>query len=81
MQLPIDCLTLPPFAGPSWRPKYADAVVHGYCRQHMGYMDIKTLAETLHDAKDALREFTMNSLDGSMKVFKWYPSTSTGSRV
>lgn len=33
--------------------KYADAVVRGYScvsRQYIGYMDIKTLAETLHDA-------------------------------
>jgi hypothetical protein len=64
--------------------KYADAVVHGYCRVSRQHMDIKTLAETLHDAKDALREFTKNPLHGSMKVYPvqmvpvdWFQSLST----
>jgi len=36
--------------------KYAGAVVHGYShviRQYLGYTEIKTLAETLQDARDA----------------------------
>ncbi|KAF8956725.1 hypothetical protein BDZ97DRAFT_154780 [Flammula alnicola] len=67
--------------------KYADAVVRGYShviRQYMGYMDIKTPAECLQDAKDALRESAMSSMDGSMKVYPvqmspvdWFQSLST----
>ena len=67
--------------------KYADAVVRGYShviRQYLGYMDIKSPAETLQDAKDALRESAMSSLDGSMKVYPiqmtpvdWFQSLST----
>jgi len=67
--------------------KYADAVVRGYShviRQYLGYMDIKTPAETLQDAKDSLRESAMSSLDGSMKVYPvqmapidWFQSLST----
>ncbi|KIM41608.1 hypothetical protein M413DRAFT_27918 [Hebeloma cylindrosporum] len=55
--------------------KYADAVVCAYShvfRQYMGYMDLKTLktlAEALRDAKDALRESAMSSLDGSVKIY------------
>lgn len=50
----------------------------------MDYKDIRTLAETLHDVKDALHEFIMNSLDGSMKIYPvqmvpvdWFQSRST----
>ncbi|KIM38832.1 hypothetical protein M413DRAFT_29778 [Hebeloma cylindrosporum] len=67
--------------------KYADAVVRGYShviRQYLGYMDIKTPAETLQDAKDSLRESAMSSLDGSMKIYPiqmspvdWFQSLST----
>ena len=67
--------------------KYADAVVRGYShviRQYLGYMDIKSPAETLQDAKDALRESAMSSLDGSMKIYPiqmtpvdWFQSLST----
>ena len=67
--------------------KYADAVVRGYShviRQYLGYMDIKSTAETLQDAKDALRESAMSSLDGSMKIYPiqmtpvdWFQSLST----
>ncbi|KAJ7920262.1 hypothetical protein B0H13DRAFT_1539245, partial [Mycena leptocephala] len=52
--------------------KYSDAVVRGYShsiRQYMGYMDIASPAEALQDAKDALREAAMSSLDGSMNVY------------
>ena len=51
--------------------KYADVVVRGYShviRQYTGDMDIKTLAETLQDAKGALRESAMSYIDDSMKV-------------
>jgi len=67
--------------------KHADAVVRGYShviRQYMGYMDIKTPAEILQDAKDALRESAMSSLDGSMNVYPiqmqpidWFKGLST----
>ena len=67
--------------------KYADAVVRGYShviRQYLGYMDIKTPAETLQDAKDALRESSTSSLDGSLKIYPiqmspvdWFQSLST----
>jgi hypothetical protein len=67
--------------------KYADAVVRGcshVIRQYMGYMDIKTLAETLQDAKDALRESATSTPDGSMKIYPvqmvpvyWFQSLST----
>ena len=39
--------------------KHADAVVRGYShniRQYLGYMDIKSSAKILQDAKDALHE-------------------------
>ncbi|KAF9530520.1 hypothetical protein CPB83DRAFT_882060 [Crepidotus variabilis] len=67
--------------------KYGDAVVRGYShaiRQYFGYMDIKTPAEALQDAKDSLRESAVSSLDGSMKVYPvqmqpidWFQSLST----
>ena len=67
--------------------KYADAVVLGYShtiRQYLGYMDITSPAEMLQDAKDALRESSASSLDGSMKVYPvqmspvdWFQSLST----
>ena len=67
--------------------KYADAVVRGYShviRQYLGYMDIKTPAESLQDAKDSMRESSMSSLDGSMKIYPiqmspvdWFQSLST----
>ena len=67
--------------------KYADAVVLGYShtiRQYLGYMDIKSPAELLQDAKDSFRESSASSLDGSMKVYPvqmspvdWYRSLST----
>ncbi|KAJ7203437.1 hypothetical protein C8J57DRAFT_1408070 [Mycena rebaudengoi] len=67
--------------------KYSDAVVRGYShsvREYMGYMDIASPGEALQDAKDALRESAMSSLDGSMKVYPiqmnpldWFEGLST----
>ena len=67
--------------------KHADAVVRGYShniRQYLGYMDIKSSAEILQDAKDALREAASSSLDGAMKVYPvqmspidWFQGLST----
>ncbi|KAJ7705720.1 hypothetical protein B0H16DRAFT_1272633, partial [Mycena metata] len=67
--------------------KYSDAVIRGYShsvREYMGYMDIASPAEALQDAKDALRESAMASLDGSMKVYPvqmnpldWFEGLST----
>ena len=67
--------------------KYGDAVVRGYShtiRQYLGYMDIKSAAEFLQDAKDALRQSASSSLDGSLKVYPvqmqpidWYQSLDT----
>ncbi|TCD60728.1 hypothetical protein EIP91_009622 [Steccherinum ochraceum] len=67
--------------------KYADAVVRGYThnvREYVGYLDIRTPAEALQDAKDALREAAMSSMDGSLKVYPvqmtpidWFEGLST----
>jgi hypothetical protein len=67
--------------------KHADAVVRGYShniRQYLGYMDIKSSAEILQDAKDAFREAASSSLDGAMKVYPvqmspidWFQGLST----
>lgn len=67
--------------------KYADAVVRGYShnvREYTGYMDIKSSAESLQDAKDSLREAAMSSLDGSLSVYPvqmtpidWFNGLST----
>jgi hypothetical protein len=67
--------------------KYADAVVRGYShtiRQYLGYMDIKSPSEFLQDAKDALREAAVSSLDGTLKVYPvqmqpidWFQGLST----
>ncbi|PPQ87130.1 hypothetical protein CVT24_010690, partial [Panaeolus cyanescens] len=50
----------------------------------MGYMDIKSPAEILQDAKDSLRESATSSLDGAMKIYPvqmqpidWFESLST----
>ncbi|KAI0069641.1 hypothetical protein K474DRAFT_1670752 [Panus rudis PR-1116 ss-1] len=71
--------------------KYADAVVRGFyhnVREYMGYMDIKSAAEELQDAKDRLREASMSSLDGAMKVYPvqmtpidWFESLSTSFKM
>jgi hypothetical protein len=67
--------------------KYADAVVLGHShtvRQYLGYLDITSPAKMLQDAKDAFRESSASSLDGSMKVFPvqmspvdWFRGLST----
>ncbi|TCD66804.1 hypothetical protein EIP91_000940 [Steccherinum ochraceum] len=67
--------------------KYADAVVRGYThnvREYLGYLDIRSPAEALQDAKDALREAAMSSLDGSLNVYPvqmtpidWFEGLST----
>ncbi|KAF8149916.1 hypothetical protein B0H34DRAFT_667269 [Crassisporium funariophilum] len=67
--------------------KHADAVVRGYShavRQYLGFMDVKNPAEYLQDAKDALRESSCSSLDGSMQIYPvqmqpidWFQSLST----
>ncbi|KAJ3489873.1 hypothetical protein NLI96_g1832 [Meripilus lineatus] len=52
--------------------KYSDAVIRGFShnvREYMGYMDMKSSAEFLQEAKDSLREAAMSSLDGSLKVY------------
>jgi len=67
--------------------KQADAVVRGYphtIRQYLGYMDIKSPAEMLQDAKDAFREAPTSSLDGALNIYPvqmspidWFQSLST----
>lgn len=71
--------------------KYADAVVRGHShtvRQYLGYLDIKSAAELLQEAKDALRESASTSLDGSMRVYPvqlqpidWFQGLSTNFTV
>lgn len=71
--------------------KYADAVVQGFyhnVRQYLGYIDIKSAAEFLQDAKDSFREAALSSLDGSLKVFPvqmspvdWFEALSTSFTV
>ncbi|THH33471.1 hypothetical protein EUX98_g723 [Antrodiella citrinella] len=67
--------------------KYTDAIVRGYThnvREYISYLDVKTTAEALQDAKDALREAAASSLDGSLKVYPvqlspidWFEGLST----
>ncbi|KAH8099644.1 hypothetical protein BXZ70DRAFT_942722 [Cristinia sonorae] len=67
--------------------KYSDVVVRGYThnvREYVGYLDVRTSAEALQDAKDSLREAAMSSLDGSLNVYPvqmtpidWFESLST----
>ena len=67
--------------------KYADAVVRGYThnvREYVGFLDVKSPAETLQDAKDSLREAAMSSMDGSLRVYPvqmtpidWFEGLST----
>ncbi|KAH8077868.1 hypothetical protein BXZ70DRAFT_690995 [Cristinia sonorae] len=67
--------------------KYNDAVVRGYfhnVREYVGYLDVKSPSELLQDAKDAMRESSMSSLDGSLRVYPvqmspidWYEGLST----
>ena len=67
--------------------KHTDAVVRGYShtiRQYLVYMDIKSPAEMLQDAKDAFREAATSSLDGALNIYPvqmspidWFKSLST----
>ncbi|TCD66126.1 hypothetical protein EIP91_001735 [Steccherinum ochraceum] len=67
--------------------KYTDAIVRGYThnvREYVSYLDVKTTAEALQDAKDALREAAASSMDGSLKVYPvqlspidWFEGLST----
>ena len=71
--------------------KYSDAVVRGYThnvREYVGYLDVKSAAEALQDAKDSLREAAMSSLDGSLKVYPvqmtpidWFEGLSTSFKL
>ncbi|KAF7299403.1 ZnMc domain-containing protein [Mycena indigotica] len=67
--------------------KYNDAVVRGHLhtiKEYLGYLDIASPAAALQSAKDSLREASMSSLDGSMKVYPvqlspldWFEGLST----
>ncbi|KAH8094539.1 hypothetical protein BXZ70DRAFT_363852 [Cristinia sonorae] len=67
--------------------KYTDTIVRGYThniREYISYLDVKTTAEALQDAKDALREAAASSLDGATKVYPvqlspidWFEGLST----
>ncbi|THH32074.1 hypothetical protein EUX98_g2088 [Antrodiella citrinella] len=67
--------------------KYTDAVVRGYShnvREFVSYLDVKSPAETLQEAKDSLRESSMSSVDGSLRVYpvqmtpiNWFEGLST----
>jgi hypothetical protein len=71
--------------------KFADVVVQGFyhnVRQYLGYLDIKSSAEFLQDAKDAFREAAMSSMDGSLNVYPvqlspidWFEGLSTSFTV
>ncbi|THH31486.1 hypothetical protein EUX98_g2707 [Antrodiella citrinella] len=71
--------------------KYSDAVVRGYShnvREYVGYLDVKSAAEALQDAKDSLREAAMSSLDGSLNVYPvqmtpidWFEGLSTSFKL
>ncbi|TCD68232.1 hypothetical protein EIP91_011301 [Steccherinum ochraceum] len=71
--------------------KYSDAVVRGYShnvREYVGYLDIKSPAEALQDAKDSLREAAMSSMDGSLNVYPvqmtpidWFEGLSTSFKL
>jgi hypothetical protein len=52
--------------------KHADAVVRGYShivREALGHLDVATTAESLQDAKDALRTSAVSSLYGASQVY------------
>lgn len=67
--------------------KYTDAVVRGYSHEvseYVGYLDLKSSAEILQEAKTALRESQASSMDGSLKVYPvqmspidWFEGLST----
>ena len=67
--------------------KYADAVVRGFShtiREYVGYLDVKSAAEFLQDAKDSFREAASSSFDGALKIYPvqmtpidWFEGLST----
>lgn len=67
--------------------KHADVVGRGYSHRicpYLGYMDIKSPAEMLQDAKNAFRETATSSLDGALNIhpvqmspIDWFQSLST----
>lgn len=68
--------------------KYADAVVRGYShtvRGFMGHLDVKSVAESLQDAKDAMRESALSSVYTASAVYPvamqpadWFEALDTG---
>ncbi|KAF5242674.1 hypothetical protein FANTH_8583 [Fusarium anthophilum] len=68
--------------------KYGDAVVRGYShtvRGFLGHLDIKSVAESLQDAKDSLRESSLSSLYTASLVYPvamqptdWFQALDTG---
>ncbi|SPO47202.1 uncharacterized protein PSANT_04890 [Moesziomyces antarcticus] len=68
--------------------KYANAVVRGHThtvRELLGHLDIRTTAEMLQDAKDALRESALSSLYTASSVYPvqleptdWFQALDTG---
>jgi hypothetical protein len=52
--------------------KYGDVVVRGHLhtvREYLGYLDVKSTAESLQAAKDSLRESAMSSVYGSRIIY------------
>ncbi|KAI0058158.1 hypothetical protein BV25DRAFT_1296423 [Artomyces pyxidatus] len=52
--------------------KYGDVVVRGHLhtvREYLGYLDVKSTAESLQSAKDSLRESAMSSVYGSRVIY------------
>ncbi|KAI0061320.1 hypothetical protein BV25DRAFT_1826806 [Artomyces pyxidatus] len=52
--------------------KYGDVVVRGHLhtvREYLGYLDVKSTAESLQGAKDSLRESAMSSVYGSRVIY------------
>ncbi|RBR24702.1 uncharacterized protein FIESC28_02475 [Fusarium coffeatum] len=68
--------------------KYADAVVRGYrhtVRGFLGHLDVKSVAESLQDAKDSFRQSALSSLYTASKVYPvamqptdWFQALDTG---
>ncbi len=68
--------------------KYANAVVRGHThtvRELLGHLDVRTTAEMLQDAKDALRESALSSLYTASSVYPvqmeptdWFQALDTG---
>ncbi|KAH7304523.1 hypothetical protein B0I35DRAFT_494848 [Stachybotrys elegans] len=68
--------------------KHGDAVVRGYSRTvrgFLGHLDIKSVAESLQDAKDSLRDSALSSLYTASSVYPvammptdWFEALDTG---